>query len=200
MTNPATVSRLLAAHRSGDPSAADRLFALVYDDLHDRAHRQRRRLDAGETLNTTALLHEAYLKLADRSEAAWNDRFHFFAVASTAMRHILVDYARRRRALKRGEGRRRDCLTEADLAAPTTLLADGYALEVLDLDTALDRLEALSPRLKEVVELRFFGGLTIEETAEVLGVTKRTVDRDWLKAKGLLQLFLDETPPEEGSP
>ncbi len=186
-------SRLHTALRCGDPEAADRLFALVYDELRAQAHRLRLRHGAGSTLNTTALVHEAYLRLAGRNLTLWHDREHFLAVAATAMRFVLVDRARKRQALKRSGLRHREPLAEDDFAGSSpTLAVGGWEVEVLDLDAALERLEALSARLAAGVELRFFGGLTAEEAARVLGLSSRTVDRDWFKAKALLQLFLEE--------
>ncbi len=185
--------RLRAACGHGGAGAADHLFALVYDALRAQARRLRHRHGAGPTLNTTALVHEAYLRLGGSGPVPWHDREHFLAVASMAMRHVLVDYARRRRALKRSGLHPRARLDhEVVAAARPTLAVGGWAVEVLDLDAALARLEALSDRLAAVVELRFFGGLTVEETAGVLGLGPRTVDRDWHKAKALLQLFLEE--------
>lgn len=174
------ITGLLAAMGDGDEGARDRLFALVYGELRERARQQLARLRPGETVDTTALVHEAYLKLAPRSQAQYADRVHFFAVASRAMRQILVDYARKRSAQKRGAG------------APIVSLDDGAgslasrADELLALDAALERLTALDARLARVVELRFFGGLSVEDTAEVLQSSPRTVKRDWRKARMLL--------------
>ncbi len=173
------VHRLLAGVKSGDHAARDGLFSLVYDDLRRIAGHHLRGQATG-TLGTTAMVNEAYLRLAGADAARWNDRIHFFSVASTAMRQILVDHARRRVAAKRGGG------------SPVVLLDDDRVgeeprlLEVLALDEALDHLRTLSERLARVVEMRFFGGMSVEETAAALGVTERTVKRDWRKARSVL--------------
>jgi RNA polymerase sigma factor (TIGR02999 family) len=174
------VTRLLAELRAGDRTALDRLFPLVYGELHGRAHRQLAQRRPGDTLSTTALVHEAYLKLTDSAAQSYNDRIHFFAVASRAMRQILVDYARRKAAEKRGGGRRAISLDHADLASPDR------ADELIALDDGLHELAALDERLARTVELRFFGGLSVEEAAEVLGTSPRTVKRDWRKARAFL--------------
>jgi RNA polymerase sigma factor (TIGR02999 family) len=158
----------------------DRLFPLVYDRLRRIAHNALQGERRDHTLGTTGLVHEAYLKLVDQTRIQYRDRAHFFAIAARAMRQILVDYARRHRAQKRGGGR------PADLDAATIAL-DQRAETLLALDEALDRLARLDPRLGQVVECRFFGGLSEEETAEVVGVAERTVRRDWIKAKGWLR-------------
>jgi RNA polymerase sigma factor (TIGR02999 family) len=181
------ITELLAALRAGEAGALERLFQLVYQELHELARRQLRQMAPGQTLDTTALLHEAYLELCGRSEAAWNDRTHFVAVAATVMRHLLIDHARQKAALKRGGGRRRVPLEG--------LSADGSAAPVEDLialSQALDRLAAVDERLVRLVEMRFFGGLTATEVAEVLQVSERTVKRDWRKAKALLYHLLAE--------
>ncbi len=178
------VTQLLSSHRSGDEGASERLFVMVYDDLHEMAHRQLRFRRPGETLNTTGLVHEAYLKMFDRDDSDWKDRAHFFAVTARAMRQILVDYARRVNAEKRGGKAHR-----TDLHA--SMISDTDSpVDILDLDDALKQLHEFNPRLSQIVEFRFFGGLSIEETAEVLGLSSRTVDRDWYKAKSFLYLAL----------
>jgi RNA polymerase sigma factor (TIGR02999 family) len=161
----------------------ERLYALVYEELRRIAHRQLRGERPDHTLGTTGLVHETYLKLIDQTRVEWRDRAHFYRVASWAMRRILVDYARRYGALRRGGGLRRVPLDEesALLEREESLLA---------LDEALERLAAVSKRLSQVVECRYFGGLTEAETAEALGVTTRTVQRDWAKARGWLHLEL----------
>jgi RNA polymerase sigma factor (TIGR02999 family) len=174
------ITDLLLQLSIGDPSAMDRLFPLVYDELHRMARRALRREHLDHTLGTTGLVHEAYLKLVDQTRVGWRDRAHFFAVAALAMRRILVDYARRHRREKRGGGRRAVSLDESAISL------DQRAENLMALDEALTRLGALSPRLGRVVECRFFGGLTEEEIAEALGVTTRTVKRDWAKARGWL--------------
>jgi len=184
MNDEGMVTQLISAHRNGDDRAGDRLFALVYDELHAMARRQLRYRKPGQTLNTTGLVHEAYLKLFDRDENGWNDRVHFFSVTARAMRQILVDYARRVKAEKRGGGAHHTELN-ASLISDTSNNVD-----ILDLDDAMKELEALNPRLATIVECRFFGGMSIEETAALLDVSSRTVDRDWLKAKSFLFLAL----------
>jgi RNA polymerase sigma factor (TIGR02999 family) len=174
------VTRLLAEYRAGDRSALERLFPLIYDELHGRAHRQLARHRPGDTLSTTALVHEAYLKLTDSHGQSYNDRMHFFAVASRAMRQILVDHARRKLAEKRGGGRVEVSLDPADLASPER------AAELVALDEALGELAKLDQRLARTVELRFFGGLSVEEAADLLGTSPRTVKRDWRKARAFL--------------
>lgn len=180
---PGEITRLLAAARQGDAGAIDRLMVLVYDELRAIAHRQLRRRRPGQTLDTTSLAHEAYLKLVGPGGADWQERHHFFSVAAIAIRHILVDAARRRAARKRGGEALR--VTFDELASiQKDLGAD--AVEILALDEALTSLAALNERLSRLVELRFFAGLTEEETAEVLGTSERTVRRDWRKARAFL--------------
>jgi len=167
------------------PESVDEVTALAYQELRAIAHRRLIARDHGGTLSTTALVHEAYLKLADQSRAGWRDQAHFLALASLAMRHVLVDRARERMALKRGGVRRQVTLNEDVVAVedqPETLL---------QLDEALDRLSNVDPRLARVVECRFFGGLTESDTAATLGVTVRTVQRDWVKARVLLRRMLE---------
>jgi len=180
------ITGLLVAWRAGDRAAFDRLFPLVYDELRRVAHRQLGRERPDHTLGTTALVHEAYLKLVDQTRAQLTDRAHFFAVAARAMRRILVDYARRHRAAKRGGAQAPVSLDD------TMLLADQRADTLVALDEALTRLAEVEERLSRVVECRFFGGLTEEETAETLAVTARTVRRDWVKAKGWLYQAMRE--------
>jgi RNA polymerase sigma factor (TIGR02999 family) len=155
-----------------------RVFDLVYDELRRIARRQLGRENVGHTLETTALVHEAYLRLVDQSRAQFSDRAHFFAVAAQMMRRVLIDHARRFRARKRGGDLRRVDLDRVEIPL------DERADTLVALDEALTRLAALSPRLAQVVECRYFGGMTEEETAAALGVTDRTVRRDWVKAKG----------------
>lgn len=180
MSRHADITTQLHAWQAGDPSARERLFPLVYDELRLIAHRQLQRERPGHTLDTTALVHEAYLRLAGSTSHDFSDRAHFFAMAATAMRRILVDYARRYRTEKRGAAPRRVSLTD------TMLVAEERADTLLAVDEALSELARIDPRLSRVVECRFFAGLTEEETAETLGVTSRTVRRDWTKAKGWL--------------
>lgn len=188
------VTQLLIASRGGDPSALDRLLPLVYDELSQIAHRHLRRQPAGQTLNTSALVHEAYLKLVDQTVASWHDRTHFLATAARAMRQILVDYARRRMAAKRGGGARHLALDDVDVAV------EEQAAFLVGLDEALTRLSAVNERLGQIVEYRFFGGLTEEETAAALNLSDRTVRRDWIKAKAWLRLELQAEPGADAEP
>jgi len=181
------ITNALGALREGAPGAMDRLVPLVYADLARMAHRQLGLEAAGHTLSTTALVHEAYLRLVDQTRAQWADRAHFFAVAAHAMRRVLVDHARRHRAARRGGAHRRVVSLDALEAMDAADLAAGDRADVLlALDGALERLAALDARQARVVECRFFGGLTESDTAEALGVTPRTVARDWVKARGWL--------------
>ncbi len=176
------VTELLACLRDGDRQAFDRLFPLVYEELRRLARRQLapRHPAATPTLDTTALVHEAFLKLAGTKSPHWNDRCHFLAVAATAMRQILMDYARRRSAQRRGQGVRHLTLERREIAV------DEQADALVAVDEALGRLEQLSPRLAHVVQCTFFGGMTHEETATALEVTERTIRRDWVKARAWL--------------
>lgn len=180
------ITALLLAWRRGDREAPDRLFDLAYAELRRIAHRQLGRERADHTLGTTALVHEAYLKLVDHTRAVLVDRAHFFAVAARVMRRILVDYARRYRALKRGGASPRVSLSGAEIPA------EQRAATLVALDEALVRLADVDPRLAQVVECRFFAGLTEQETAQALEVTERTIRRDWVKAKGWLTHELRE--------
>lgn len=174
------ITRLLEAVERDEAGAADRLFREVYQQLRILSRHHRGHWRGDETLNTTALVHEAYLKLAGNDAPAFRNRRHFFGAASRAMRQILVDYARRRQAVRHGGGQQRLELDEQQ-AGPE--LPDALAEEVLDLHAALERLEITHPRQARVVECRFFGGLQVEETCLALGVSKSTVKRDWELAK-----------------
>jgi RNA polymerase sigma factor (TIGR02999 family) len=174
-----TITDALLQVRQGTPEALDRLFSLVYAQLRRIAHRQLQGERPGHTLGTTGLVHEAYLKLVDQSRIDWEDRRHFFAAAARAMRQILVDYARRYRTQRRGGGLQRVALNDA-------LAVEEQADLVLAVHEALGRLAGVNERLSRVVECRYFAGLTDEETAVALGMTARTVQRDWVKAKGWL--------------
>jgi RNA polymerase sigma factor (TIGR02999 family) len=184
------ITQILRELRGGSSGAVETLLPLVYDELRAMAHR---RLNPGArdvTLDTTALVHEAYVRLFDRSQLDWNDRRHFFSVAAIAMRQIIVDHARRRSAEKRGGAMRR-----VDLDA-TNLAVDEQAEEIVALNDALSRLAKLDERLARTVELRFFGGLSVEEVAEVMQTSERTVKRDWRKARALLfQAITSEGEP-----
>lgn len=171
------VTQCLRDARAGDEAAAQRLWGIVYEELRRIAHRELLRERRGHTLSTTALVHEAYLKLIDQQQVVWQDRSHFFALSCTAMRRILVDYARRRNAQKRAAGKDHVPLDEA------LAVADTRAQELVALDEALEQLSAFDTRLERVVECRFFGGLSVEETAEVMKSSVRTVERDWRRAK-----------------
>ncbi|MDX1532262.1 MAG: sigma-70 family RNA polymerase sigma factor [Rhodothermales bacterium] len=189
MPPPDDLTALLARARRGDENAVDAVLPRVYDELHALAHRQLRSERAGHTLNTTALVHEAYLKLVDQTRVEWQNRAHFFAIAATAMRRILINYAHRRKAQKRGGGVAAVTLDEEAQGLPTRIE------DLLALDQALDRLAAQSERQARVVELRFFAGLKEEEIAEALGVSAPTVRRDWRFARTWLSRELDEPPP-----
>ena len=175
---------LLNELRSGRHGAIDQLIPLVYDELRAIAHRHLAARGGGGTLSTTVVVHEAYLKLVDQSRAEWQDRTHFLRLASVAMRHVLIDRAKAVASLKRGGGRKRITLEE------DKLVGDAQPEELLELNDALEELARIDPRLAQVVECRFFGGLTEEEIAEALGLTVRTVQRDWAKARMLLRRAL----------
>ena len=182
------ITELLIAWSDGQREALDRLAPLVYEDLRRLAARYMRREPAGHALQSTALVHEAYLRLIDQRQVQWRNRAHFFGVAAQMMRRILVDYARRRRAERRGGGWERVTLT-GDPVGP-----DGAnEVDVLSLHEALERLAAFDPRQERIVELRYFGGLTIEETAEVVGASPATVARDWTMAKAWLRADLSRS-------
>jgi RNA polymerase sigma factor (TIGR02999 family) len=174
------VTDLLQAWRGGDRDAEQRLIDALYRELHDMAHHRLRRERVGGTLQTTALVHEAYLRMVDQKRVAWRDRGHFLALAATMMRRVLVDRARARHAGKRGAGGTPVTLTDAAAAGLDP------AVEVLDVDRALERLAASYPRPARVVEMRFFGGLELEEIGAVLEVTERTAQRDWAFARAWL--------------
>ena len=179
------VTRLLLAWRAGDEGALARLIPLVYAELRRLAHRRLRGTDPNRTLQTTALINEAYLRLVDARDVPWQNRVHFYAVCAHAMRHILVDRVRARASLKRGGDRVHVRLEEWLVAAPE------QAPDLIALDEALRELAAAEPRRSQVVELRYFGGLTVEETADVLKVSRQTVMRDWNAAKLWLLRALD---------
>ena len=174
------VTRLLAAWGEGDPSALNQLIPLVYAELHRIARRVWSQHQQNHTLQPTALIHEAYLKLASAEGASFQDRCHFFAVACTAMRQILVNHAKSHLSGKRGGGRAHVSLDEVQRAV------DREAEEIVSLHEALEALQAVDPRKSKVVEMRYFGGLSIEETAEALGVSIGTVNRDWRLARSWL--------------
>ena len=182
-----SVTHLLDALRGGDRGAFERLFPLVYAELHQVAGMQRRRWDGDDTLNTTALVHEAYLRLVDQTAPRWVNRPHFMAVAATAMRQILIDYAKRKQAAKREGSRNYVPLHELEDvlsggADASAILPDA----LIALDAALAALEKHNPRQRQIVECRFFGGMTIEDTAEALALSPATVKRDWTMAQAWL--------------
>ena len=179
-----SVTALLAAAEAGDRSALDALLPLVYEDLTVLAHRQRRQWHGDLTLNTTALVHEAYLKIADQRRLPAESRAHFFAVAAKAMRHILCNYARDRRRHKRGGEYTRVSLTEV---AGVVELSDEQSDHLTLLDDALQELARHAERQARVVECRFFGGMSVEDTAAALGISERTVKRDWMFARAWLR-------------
>ena len=186
-TQHTDVTALLRRLRGGDAEAFDQLMPLLYGELHSMARGQlRRRGRPGRTLDTTALVHEAYLKLAGSERQGWNDRRHFLAVAATAMRQIIVDAARARKAAKRGADAEHLWLDQVLVGA------NPRALDLVILDQSLDKLTELGPRLTKVVELRLFAGLTEREIADVLEVSERTVRSEWRKARALLAIFLGE--------
>ena len=180
MQSTVDITALLVDWRSGRQEALDALFPLIHDELRQRAHFYLQQERAGHTLSTTDLVHETYLKLVDIERVQWQDRVHFMAVAARAMRRVLVSYARQHRAEKRWGGKDRLSLDDVPL------LSAERSEEMLALDEALETLDGLNPRLSRTVELRFFGGLTIEETAAVLDVAPSTVKLDWQKARAWL--------------
>lgn len=177
---PLNVTQLLIGWGSGDKEALDKLLPVVYDELRKQAARYLRRERAGHTLQTTALIHEAYLRLVDQKNVHWQNRAQFFGLAAQLMRRILVDHARTKKRAKRGGSDIRVSLTGAKI------LAKSDDLDVVALDEALDRLAEIDERQSKIVELRFFSGLTVEETAEVLSISPATVKRDWSMAKAWL--------------
>jgi RNA polymerase sigma factor (TIGR02999 family) len=177
-----TVTQLLLAHQQGDREAFEQLIPLVYQDLKRVAGRQRRQWQSMETLNTTALVHDVYLRLVDERQVAWQGRAHFLAIAARAMRHILVDQGRERAALKRGGDWQR-----VELAADALPNDEWQVDRVLALERAFETLGAISERLLRVAECRLFAGMTEQETAEALSTSLRTVQREWQRARAWLQ-------------
>ena len=182
MTSPADkdVTTLLLEWSQGNHAALEQVTPLIYDELRRLAARQLRRERPGHTLQSTALVHEAYLKLIDQQRVKWHDREHFFAVASQMIRRILVSYARSRNASKRGHGRTMLAFGDAGSTGTTS------EIDLIALDGALERLSRLDPQQERIVELRFFGGLSIQGTAKLLGVSTATVNRDWKLARAWL--------------
>jgi RNA polymerase sigma factor (TIGR02999 family) len=186
-----TITRLLVQWRQGSRSALDELIPVVYRELHRLARYYMRRQSPDHSLQTSALINEAYLRLIDYKDMPWQNRAHFYGVAAQAMRRILVDHARKRHAAKRG-GRAVD--VSLDKAA---VLLTAQAAELIALDDALRDLATISPRKSQIVELKYFGGLSVEETAEVLGISTATVVREWRSAKRLLLRALANTESDD---
>jgi RNA polymerase sigma factor (TIGR02999 family) len=178
---PSEVTELLHAHGRGQPDAFGRLVPLVYDDLRRVARSQLRRLRVGDTLDTTGLVHEAYLRLVDQTKATWHDRGHFLAVSAVAMRQVLIDHARHKSRAKRG-----GAVEHAELDEGVTAAA-ADAQRLIEIDMALGKLAEVNPHLVRVVECRYFAGLSEHETAEAMGVSLRTAQREWLKARAWLR-------------
>lgn len=190
---PGEVTRLLERASRGDPEAFDRVFGLVYEELERLAHDRLRFERPGHTLETGALVHEAYVRLVGQTRTEWHDAQHFFAVASEAMRRILVDHAKRRRAAKRGDGAIQVPLDEArDARLPDGPYPDDQAVELLALDDALTRLAQFNPRGVQIAQYRYFAGLSIAEICEILGLSERTVRRAWTVAKAWLRRELQD--------
>jgi RNA polymerase sigma factor (TIGR02999 family) len=188
--SPKEVTRLLVDWGNGDQAALDELIPLVYDELRRLAGRYMRRESKGHTLQTSALVNEAYLRLVDQKNVKWQNRAHFFGVASQLMRRILVDHARNRSRAKRGGGAQMVSLAEQAVISKEVT-------DVIALDDALKNLAEMDKRKSQIVEMKFFGGLTTEEVAEVLKVTSRTVEREWRKAKAWLNRAISKGEPNE---
>ena len=184
------VTSVLTAIERGDPQAAEQLLPLVYDELRRLAARRLAHEKPGQTLQATALVHEAYLRLIDKGTHSWNGRGHFFSAAAEAMRRILIEKARRKKALRHGGSGRRLSLDEVDLADPVS------SDELLALDQALDRLAAVDPTAARLVVLRYFAGLTMAEAAEALGLSLRTAERNWTYARSWLHRTLGDAMGE----
>jgi len=178
--SPEEITALLKAWRNGNRDALDKLMPMVYDELRRIAHRYIRRQAAGQTLQTTAVVHEAYMRLAGQDDVAWQNRAHFYGVCAQVMRGLLVDRARARGAAKRGGGQFKVSVVD-DLASKSN-----SDIDIVALDEALERLAAIDPRKARIVELRYFGGLTVEETGSFLELSPITIKREWLKAKAWL--------------
>lgn len=181
------VTRLLGELSRGVPGAADRVAPVIYDELHRIAEGALRKERAGHTLQPTELVHEAFIRLVGQARIEWQNRSHFYGIAAQAIRRILIDHARRRKSVKRDHGVRVTLDESAGELAPRDL-------DLIALNDALERLEAMDPRQARVVELRFFGGLDVPETAEALGISTATVKRDWAFARAFLLTALAETP------
>jgi len=193
-TSPQEVTQLLADWGKGDRAALNKLFPLVHSELRRIAQRQMSGERPGHTLQATALVNEAYLKLAGQQGFDWQNRAHFFAVCATVMRHILIDHARAHARDKRGGGAIQVSLDEA------LVVAEDHAAHLIALDDALHMLESLDPQKGKIVELRYFGGLSIDEAAEVMNVSPRTVRREWQRAKAWLYRMMTEGIEDETRP
>lgn len=187
MAESSDVTRLLISLKKGEDGVYDKLYPLIYDELRNLAYSHMNRQSADHTLSRTELVHETYLKMIDQTQIDFSDRSHFLAIASRCMRQILIDYARKKQAEKRG-GKQKD-LTYIDGIFNGQ---NSKAQELIDIDDALKRLAELNERLSKVVEMRFFGEMTIEETADALDISESTVKRDWMKARGWLYKELKE--------
>jgi RNA polymerase sigma factor (TIGR02999 family) len=186
------VTQMLLDWSNGDKAAFDKIVPVVYNELRRLAGHYMRQERPGQTIQATALVHEAYVRLVDYKNMRWQDRAHFYAVAAQVMRRILVDRARARDAAKRGDAARRVSLAEADAAS------NEQSADILDLDEALKELEEIDPRKSQIIELRFFGGLNIEETAEVMSISPTTVQREWRSARAwLYRAITEKDAPEE---
>ena len=184
--SPSNVTQMLHDWSNGDREVLDKLIPIVYAELRRQAARYLRRERPGHTLQTTALIHEAYLRLIDQKDVRWQNRAHFYAISAQLMRRILIDHARSRQAAKRGGSNIKLPLEE------TMIASEGREVDLVALDEALERLASIDPQQSRVVELKFFSGLSVEETAEVLGVSQRTVKRDWNVAKAWLRREISE--------
>jgi len=183
--NPLDITGMLRAPNRGDGEILDQILPLVYEELRKQAHNFLRRERKDHTLQTTALIHEAYVKLVDQKNANWNDRAHFFAISSSIMRRILIDYAKTKHRRKRGGHEEHITLNEAVLAAK-----DGRTIDLIALDSALDRLAEMDPQQSRIVEMRYFSGMSTQEIAGVLGISESTVTRDWNVARAWLRFEL----------
>lgn len=182
MSSDSDVTQMLRAWRSGDQAAGERLLPIVYAELHRRAAAAMRREDAGHTLQATALVHEAYMRLVDQRQGHYQNRSQFYGLAAQLMRRILIDHAREHLAAKRGGGARQVTLSGVDVAADSD-----DAVDILALHDALEKLATLDERQAKVVELRYFGGLSVEEAAEALEISPATVKREWATARAWLK-------------
>lgn len=192
-TTQSEIDVLLDKLNDGDSSVSGELFSLAYDALHAIAHRHRQRWQGDLTYNTTTILHESYLKLVDRAQADWESMTHFLSVVAKAMRHVLIDYARRRKTLRRGGEFEKVSLSGDDLRLEDRIRMSYQRAEALiSLDDAIRKLEEVHPREAEVVQCRFFGGMTIQETAAALGISTATVSRDWAMAQAWLMREMGE--------